>query len=70
VHSRGIREAFDDVTLAQQRRLVLPHIEDSIVNQDIALFFKHSLGRVLSQRSQSIEQFEHDIHFFVEKAGG
>ncbi len=65
-----IREAFDDVPSAQQQRLVLHHIEDSIVNRDIALFFEHSLGRVLRQRSLSNDQFEHGINILIEKAGG
>jgi hypothetical protein len=58
------------VPSAQQLHLILHHIEDLIVNQDIAVYVEHNLGRVLRKRSQSIYQFEHGIQVLVEKAGG
>jgi hypothetical protein len=65
-----IRDGYLDLPASERRHLTLHHIEPSVVDQDIRVFFERKLGRMLQKHQSSPNSFEHDLQKLVEKAGG
>jgi hypothetical protein len=67
----AIREGMLNVPANQRQHLILHHIEQSIVDQDIRVFFERRLGDMIQKRLLTTRSSEADIiRQLVDKAGG
>ncbi len=67
----SVREGMHDVPPAEQRHYILHHVQQSIVDHDIRIFFEKNLGEVIRKRCSQADPLYQDIlQELVVKAGG